>query len=432
LSEEVTDSVQLAYLEKETLVHAISGASEVLLFECDKVITSWNLEDKTFSWTKRAKCIADLERFAGSGRITEDVFVDALLLAGTPFLPTLPNLSSPNRTELLKPHAAIKMIMSSGRSGYSVVIQNKDDPRFGNYVDRYCKARLAVKNHPVITTDGKVENFNSSQMPADAHQFLDQHLSDELHWLQSKGIISSRLLQWRASSEIYEQPPIDGGVSTEYQKLVASKLVPLRQTALNLLSTAIHNWYRYKPLELTTWFPDPATGKPQKKEIVMRDLPEYSAMAETWNVKETTFVDAVSVHEGSGPLGSAILALTSDEFVAKTVAKKDTNNVSLHCESVRVCTDFQQLLSTPEEILYNSLWRFLAVRGYVDSKHNLTGWGNVLANTIASLDGRAELEESAVLAVELLRLEDLNGDINMFPYNGAPMRGNGKYINVHS
>lgn len=51
----------------------------------------------------------------------------------------------------------------------------------------------------------------------------------------------------------------------------------------------------------------------------------------------------------------------------------------------------------------------------------------MLANTVASLDGRAELEESAVLAVELLRLEDLNGDINMFPYNGAPMRGNGKY-----
>jgi hypothetical protein len=87
-----TDTVQLAYLDNETIVHAISGASEVLLFECNKLITSWNLEEKTFSWTRRAKCIADLERFAGSGKVTEDVFVDALLLAGTPFLPTLPNL----------------------------------------------------------------------------------------------------------------------------------------------------------------------------------------------------------------------------------------------------------------------------------------------------------------------------------------------------
>jgi hypothetical protein len=50
----------------------------------------------------------------------------------------------------------------------------------------------------------------------------------------------------------------------------------------------------------------------------------------------------------------------------------------------------------------------------------------VLAQTIASLDGNAALEESAVLAVELLRLEDLNGDIDVFPYNGAPIRGDGK------
>lgn len=78
-------------------------------------------------------------------------------------------------------------------------------------------------------------------------------------------------------------------------------------------------------------------------------------------------------------------------------------------------------------MLYNSIWRFLALREYVDAEHKLTAWGNVLAQTIASLDadGNAELEESAVLAVELLRLDDLNGDIAMFPYNGAPMRGNG-------
>lgn len=390
-------------------------------------MTSWNLEDKTFSWTKRAKCIADLERFASNGKVTEDVFVDALLLAGTPFLPTLPNLSSPNRTELLKPHGAIKMIMSSGRTGYSVVITNKDDPRFGNYVDRYCKARLAVKNHPIITTEGKVEPLNASQMSADANQFLGQRLSDELHYLQSHGIINSRLLQWRTSCEINDQPPIDGGVSPEYQKLVSTKLTPLRTAALNLLSTPLHHWYRVKGLEQTCWYPDPATGKPLKKEISMRDLPEYQTIAETWNVKEATFKEVVSSNEGSGPLGSAILALTSDDFVAKTVAKKDTNNVSWRMDVSRAHTDIRKLLSTPDEILYNSIWRFLAVREYVDAKHNLTPWGFVLAQTIASLDGNAELEESAVLAVELLRLEDLNGDIAMFPYNGAPMRGNGKY-----
>lgn len=346
MTKNFTDILQLAYLEKETLVHAISGASEVLLFECDKLVTSWNLEEKTFSWTKRAKCIADLERFASSGRVTEDIFVDALLLAGTPFLPTLPNLSSPNRTELLKPYAAIKMIMSSGRSGYSVVIQHKDVPQIGNYVDRYSKARLAVKNHPILQVDGKVENLNQSQMPAEAHQFLDQKLPDELHWLQYKGVINPRLLQWRASSEIYEQPPIDGGLSPEYQKLVTSKIIPLRTTAISLVTTAIHQWYKFKSLQLTTWFPDSATGKPQKKDVDIKGLPEYHAMAETWNVKEATFTEAVSVHEGSGALGSAILALTSDEFVAKTVAKKDINKVSFYADLYQLVLIYAASLDT--------------------------------------------------------------------------------------
>ena len=88
-----------------------------------------------------------------------------------------------------------------------------------------------------------------------------------------------------------------------------------------------------------------------------------------------------------------------------------------------------QPLSTLDEIVYNSIWRFLAARDYVDASHNLTQWGKVLATVIANLKGKADLEDAAVLAVELLRLDLLNGDISMFPtYNGAPMRGEGKHF----
>ena len=86
------------------------------------------------------------------------------------------------------------------------------------------------------------------------------------------------------------------------------------------------------------------------------------------------------------------------------------------------------MLSSTDEILYNSIWRFLALREYVDSSHNLTQWGKILVTVIAGLKGQAQLEEAAVLAVELLRLGLLTADINMFPaYNGAPMRGSSKY-----
>jgi hypothetical protein len=95
------------------------------------------------------------------------------------------------------------------------------------------------------------------------------------------------------------------------------------------------------------------------------------------------------------------------------------------------CSSYANLvkpLSTVDEILHNSIWRFLALREYVDDKHNLTAWGKVLAKAITTLKGDPNLEEAAVVAVELIRLGILNSDINMFPsYNGAPMRGEGTY-----
>lgn len=403
---------QLAYLEKSKFVHAISGSSDILLFDCDKVITSWDFEEKQFRYTRREKCFADLEKFAGNVRITEDIFVDTCILAGTPFLPTLPNLTSPNRSELLKPHGAIKMIMSNGKTGYSVVVNNHDDPRFKqiNYVDRYRKARLAVKNHPVYTEDGKIEPLNLSQLPNDAVQYLGQRLPDEVFHYMSKGLISPRILQWRTTCEIYEAPPMDGGESLEYKNLVSSKLIPLRTSAINLLSSILHNWYRHKDLVQRCWFMD-SNAKPQETTIRVERQSETPTLVDTWNVKEATFRDVVAQHQGCGHLGSAILSLEKSDFVANTIAKKDPKNV----------------LSTTDEILYNSIWRFLALREYVDSGHNLTLWGQILAKVITGLKRKPELEEAAVLAVELLRLGLLTADINMFPaYNGAPMRGSTK------
>jgi hypothetical protein len=73
--------------------------------------------------------------------------------------------------------------------------------------------------------------------------------------------------------------------------------------------------------------------------------------------------------------------------------------------------------------LYNSIWRFLALREYIDINHNLTAWGKVLKTAIAALKGKSELEEATVVAIELIRQGVLNWNLDMFPYNGAPMRG---------
>jgi len=121
----------------------------------------------------------------------------------------------------------------------------------------------------------------------------------------------------------------------------------------------------------------------------------------------------LTLRQDCGTLGAAILSLQNSDFVTKSVAKKDPKNP----------------LSSTSEILYNSIWRFLALREYIDPKsHNLTQWGKVLVSVIAGLKGKPEHEEAVVIAVELIRLGLLNSDIDMFSmYNGAPMRGSSKW-----
>lgn len=188
--------------------------------------------------------------------------------------------------------------MSNGKTGYSVVAHNQDDPRFGplNYVDRYRKAKLAVKNHPVYTEDGKIEPANVGELPNDAVQYLGQRLPDEVFHYMSRGLIDPRILQWRTTCEIFEMPPMDGGDSAEYKNLVSSKIIPLRTAAQNLLSSTLHNWYRHKDLTQRCWFAD-ASGKQQEIAIRLERQSESPTLVETWNVKEATYKTAIGQHK---------------------------------------------------------------------------------------------------------------------------------------
>lgn len=247
--------------------------------------------------------MADLSKFVGAPNISDDIFLDTCILAGTPFLPTHPILDAPNRAELIKPYSAIKTIMSNGQSGYSVVVNNNDVPPAGKeYVTRYQKARLAVKNHPVYTEEGKVEPQNPASMPNDAGQYLGQRLPDEILHYMSKGLINPRILQWRTTCQVFEVPPMDGGNSPEYKELVSSKLIPLRTPVVNLLSSSLHNWYRHQSLHQTHWYsPVDPNGKRPSTTIPVEKPSEAQAplIVDTWNVKEATFKDVIAQYKVS-------------------------------------------------------------------------------------------------------------------------------------
>lgn len=85
------------------------------------------------------------------------------------------------------------------------------------------------------------------------------------------------------------------------------------------------------------------------------------------------------------------------------------------------------VLRTTNEIIYNVLWRFLQLRGFVNEKHELTSWGMALEAAMAALDSADKMEEYVFVAIEMLRMGLVNGkDLTNIP--GGAEHGSGKEI----
>lgn len=370
------------------------------MFEIERVVINLDFDRLTFSWVTRRSCIEALA--VGS----TSLFVDACLLAGSSFLPTLPQLdiepSPPPKAPKIR--AAADLIKRLGSfNGNAICLQYQDDPIMQslNYVDLYHRAYLTIRNHVVIMIDGKVEPLNIDIAPSDVHEFIGQRLPDELYFYHTRGIIGPRILNWRTTGEVLETPPLDGGLSVTYQKLVREQLLPLRQTCLALLSYSLHRFYSHREVNLRCWFNE------QGKTISIADVADPKTPLADWNVH----IDKPSADQAMSTLGYATQSLKDATFAQSTVTPRKSD---------------AKPLKTKDEVCANTLWRFLQLRGYVSKDHTLSPLGESLATATVQCQQSSEMEEAVFLAMELIRLNLLRSD-NMFPappYHGAPYRGN--------
>ena len=80
--------------------------------------------------------------------------------------------------------------------------------------------------------------------------------------------------------------------------------------------------------------------------------------------------------------------------------------------------------------MHQTILGFLQLRGYVNTKHELTEWGQCFSQAINALDSAKspvdpQIFESIFTAIEMLRLGVL-GPNDWFPnHSGGPMRGTG-------
>jgi len=280
-----------------------------------------------------------------------------------------------------------------------------DDPALQamGYLDRYKKTRTAIQFSAILTVEGKVENLSSQDAPNDLVEVIGRRLPDELYHYLAKGTIGPRILNVTTSGTILELPPLDGGYAEDYHKLVMNDLTELRMSALSLLARSnVHRYYQYQDVILRCWF-----DKGNPKTLVVKEAPDLTPQVRSWNVTTDVFESSTSLHKSCELLGITTLSLSDNDLIS-TSTRRDGP---------------RKPLQQKDEILFNTLWRFLHVRGYLDAQHRFTAWGNVLHSAMSALHGKSQLEEPVFLAIELARLGRLTADFIFHDYNGAPIRG---------
>ncbi|EFY87968.1 XPG I-region protein [Metarhizium acridum CQMa 102] len=398
---------QLAYFEMidSEQCAGVMGPQELLLYPIkDVIIRSLDFEANKVTAISKKKIMRILS-------VTEPMFIDALLMTGTSFLPTFPPLLDTSMyTNQFTIMDAVNMLRTSDKAvasacaSFNDILQAQD----ANWLDKYRKARLAAHHFIYIAENGEVLVNDFERLTKDNHEYLGLQLPAELFHYLNTGLIGARNLNSITHGQIVVQPTLDGVVSDEYKKLITTKLVPIKEQALGLIIPRVHRGIGHKDITLRVWF-DPKFSHTINHRA---QQPPPSQRVGTWDVKES---DLRSVFPAgfAGPIYLEVLALANAEFVAKTIAKES---------KIRGIDSLEMVTSV-------SIWRFLHLRGYVSDSHTLTKWGNALATTLLALKDAAEnrpevpaLDEAALLAFELVR-HGILGAKHQENIAGLPRRG---------
>ncbi|KIX08256.1 uncharacterized protein Z518_02912 [Rhinocladiella mackenziei CBS 650.93] len=376
-------TAQLSYLLKleDQYIDAIMGTTECFLFGIDRVVTDFNLNKSSLSLVSKSVCEDVL-------KVNGETLRDAQLLLGTSFTPTFPILDSMAATKATGVIDAISLLNAAGKSVIQLCNFHRDHPQIQalRYADRYKKAIMTIRHHVVMEKNGVVAPLNFDDAPGDVHEFVGQRLPEELFFYISKGLLGPQIPNWLTSGEIVLSLP--GGVldSEPYRRLVIELLNPFRTEALKILAESLNYYYQSRVIKVDPWVPQDTSNL----TIEIRNTPPMRNKLSPWKVRGTE-IESVPGNAGTVSLFLPCLrALKDSAFAEKTITKGRVEHPALR---------------SVDEVLVNTVFRFLHVRDYIDDKHEVTAWGKALETAVAIAD-----EEYTIVGVEMLRLGLFTGN----------------------
>ncbi|KAI0913327.1 nuclease-like protein [Ustulina deusta] len=405
----VNAAAQVAFLNMidSDQCSAIMGSQELLLYPIqDLVIRYIDWENGTFTGIQKKSIIKNLG-------VTESMFVDAVLMTGTSFLPGFPPLKDITPRQPSTVQDAVNLLRTSEKSVTNACnsfndILTKRDP---NWLQKYRRARMSVDHFIFIDETGEIKVYNHDTLTRDNWEYLGYRLPEELYHYLDRGLIGARLPSWISHGQVVVFPTLDGVSPPEYRHLVTDQLMDLRQLAIFLVLPRMNRGIQFKPITVRLWYDDKYSHKIEYRQQDPQALKAIQQV-HTWDVKK----DIVKQYFPNAKHGSVlfeVLALKNPDFAKSTITKAKIRNIA-----------------SSDLILSITLWRYLHLRGYVNDSHQLTSWGEALAKSLEALEPTAlkhptvpGLFEAILLAYELLRLDLLNTRNQHAELNGLPMNG---------
>ncbi|KAK9451977.1 temperature dependent protein affecting M2 dsRNA replication-domain-containing protein [Limtongia smithiae] len=395
---------QLAYLLKheKQYIDAIYGPHEVLMYDIDRVITAIDIAGGGFSYLNKKALLGEF------GNLSNDQFIDFCVLCGLDFSIPFPLLNVGHINNASVVRSARDLLRNFG-TGYTVVTTYAENPAVKDvdYVEVYRRTFCAVKFHVIFTDKGHAEPITTDNAPNDIHEFISQRLPEELYMYLFKGMVGPEVLNVITSGKLLESVPLDGGESLEYRRFLTEQ-VPMWTQILSLSSQPLHRFYQAKRMNAVYWY-----DRAVEHEIPHRLTPTVYETVNTWHVSESVFQPKVDELKLKTGLGFAISSLSDAKFAAATVSE----GVLPHR------TTSVNLFTKEDELLLNSYWRFLQLRGFVTKEHTLSATGRALYAGLKTVQFEEKFVAPLLIGLDLIKFKALTARPYTPSYTGLPMRG---------
>lgn len=443
---------QLAYMERHHrgFVHSMYGNEMLLLFDgVERVITSIDLDARTFTFVSKAEILSEL-------KCNADDFLDACILSGFEHCRTFPplldgsvTLRSPGGDPATNGPSAsssgapvnpltVVQLVKQHRGGYATVTALSAPPRTPNvqYLDAFCRARALVKFSLVLADDGKLlplplavnaaqsklRGVNGSatgqgsapsvihlgngmlagqkgrgapEVPADLHDVFFYRLPDDVFTYLCRGLIGTQIYHSLLSGQRVELEPLEGGSLPEFQRFVRETLIETPQsphaTSLALAASHLAEFWKTRPVTAVYWF-DPSRAYEIKWKS--NETQAMLACVSRWNVPGSTISRALTEQQYSRiDLLLCLGATRTPEGAQATITPRMPS---------------QHPLERKDEVAVNTRWRLLELRGFINHEHLHTAFGRALYHAVRNVHVN-DPQEPLYIALELIRAGVLHG-----------------------